>query len=65
MGRGVINIVIGGILVIGASSGKMVLIGTQSSLALGILGGVICAAGVVQMILAKKKKIPPDINPAG
>ena len=48
--RGIISIVIGSILVIGAVSGNMVLRGTQSSTGLAVVGGVVILVGVVRVI---------------
>ena len=44
------NIIFGLIMLVGGLSGEMVLIGTQSSDALTILGGVILAIGIFQVI---------------
>ena len=49
MKRGVPNIIIGGLLVAGGLSGKVVLIGTNSSVALAILGGIIVVAGIIRL----------------
>lgn len=43
------NIIIGGIFVVGGLSGQMVLIGTQSSGALVLVGLVLVGIGVRQM----------------
>ena len=44
------NIIFGLIMLAGGLSGEMVLIGTQSSDALAVLGGVILAIGIFQVL---------------
>ena len=43
------KIIIGLIMVIGGLSGKLVLVGTQSGIALAVLGGVFIAWGLMKM----------------
>jgi hypothetical protein len=43
------DVILGGILVIGALSGRLVLIGTKSSLALGVLGALMIVWGIRKM----------------
>ena len=49
MKKGLPNILIGGLLVAGGASGKFALIGTNSGVALAVLGAIIVVVGVVQM----------------
>jgi len=46
MVRGVINVIIGGAMIIGGLSGNLVLKGTQSGADLAVLGVVICLYGL-------------------
>ncbi len=50
------NIIIGLILLIGGLSGKMTLIGTNSSTALAVIGGVILIWGIIQMVRGASSK---------
>lgn len=47
--RGIINIVIGVVFIIGGLTGKMVFIGTQSGTALVVVGGVIILLGIFRL----------------
>jgi hypothetical protein len=47
--RGIISIVIGVVMVIGGLSGKLVMRGTESGVALAVLGGVIIAIGLFRL----------------
>ncbi|MCB1097979.1 MAG: hypothetical protein KDN22_20580 [Verrucomicrobiae bacterium] len=47
------NIIIGLVFVVGGLSGKMVLIGTNSSPALAVVGGLMLIWGIVQMVRNK------------
>ena len=47
--RGVISIVIGLVMVIGGLSGKLVMRGTESGVALAVLGGVVIAIGLFRL----------------
>mgnify|MGYP006971774057 CR=1 FL=1 len=48
--RGIINVIVGLVLVAGGLSGKMVLLGTNSSVLLAIIGGAIAALGVYGLV---------------
>lgn len=51
----VLNIVLGGVMVVGGLTGQLALLGTHSSTAL-VIAGVICAAlGVFQLVRAIKR----------
>jgi len=50
--RGMINIIIGAIFILGGLSGRLVLIGTHSGPALAILGGVLVVVGLLRMARA-------------
>lgn len=43
------NIIIGAVFIVGAMSGQMVLRGTNSSIALGVVGGGLILWGVIQV----------------
>jgi hypothetical protein len=47
--RGIISIVIGLVMIVGGLSGKLVLIGTHSGMALAGLGVVVILLGVMRM----------------
>lgn len=47
--RGIINIIIGIIFIVGGLSGKLVLLGTHSGGALAVLGGVLLVLGIFRM----------------
>jgi hypothetical protein len=47
--RGIISIVIGVVMVIGGLSGKLVMRGTESGVALAVLGGVLIAVGLFRL----------------
>ena len=49
MKRGVGNLVIGGICIAGGASGKLALIGTNSGVALLVVGAVMAGIGVWQL----------------
>jgi hypothetical protein len=51
--RGIISIVVGLILIIGGLTGKLVLIGTESGVALAAVGAVVAGIGVVRVIKAR------------
>lgn len=44
--RGIANVVIGGVMVVGGLSGNLVLKGTQSGGALAAVGGLLCCVGL-------------------
>ncbi len=48
--RGIISIIIGGIMIIGGLSGKLVLLGTNSGLALAAVGMVVAGIGVFRLL---------------
>jgi hypothetical protein len=50
-----IKIIIGLIMVIGGLSGKLVLVGTQSGVALAVLGAVLIVWGVVNLVRQKQR----------
>lgn len=47
--RGILNIIIGAVLIIAGLSGKMVLIGTSSGVALAVVGGIVLIIGLVRL----------------
>lgn len=51
--RGVINIVIGLVFIVGGLSGKMALRGTQNAPTLAAIGGVLLLVGGYQMVRSK------------
>lgn len=51
--RGVLNLIIGGVMVVGGLSGSLVLKGTQSGGALAAVGGVLCCVGIYRMTRPK------------
>ncbi len=48
--RGIINIVLGLVMVIGGLTGRLALIGTNSGVALAVFGGVLIALGGYRLI---------------
>ena len=52
-----IKIIIGLVMVIGGLSGKLVLVGTQSGVALAGLGAVLIVWGIVRMV--RQRQGPP------
>jgi hypothetical protein len=52
--RGVIDIVIGLVLIVGGLSGRMALIGTHSGGALALLGAVVLTIGLVRILKSKR-----------
>lgn len=52
MGTAIFNIVMGVLAILGGLSGDVVLLGTHSSTALIVIGGVIATLGVYQLIRA-------------
>ncbi len=51
--RGILQIVIGAIFILGGLSGKLVLLGTNSGQALAVFGGVLVVIGFVRMAKAR------------
>jgi hypothetical protein len=47
--RGIINIVIGAVMLIGGLSGAVVMRGTHSSMAIEILGGILILIGIYRL----------------
>ena len=61
MGAGIFNLVIGALAIVGSFNGYA-LIGTNSTTALGVVGGVIAALGVFQIIRSRtgtRRQPPP------
>jgi hypothetical protein len=49
-----LKIIIGLVMLIGGLSGKLVLVGTNSGVALAVLGGILIVWGIVKMIRQKQ-----------
>jgi hypothetical protein len=49
------NIIIGIVFIVGGLSGKLALRGTQSGQALAVVGGLLAAWGVFQVVRSRKK----------
>jgi hypothetical protein len=49
-----IKIIIGLVMVIGGLSGNLVLMGTNSGVALAVLGGILIAWGIAKMVRQKQ-----------
>ena len=49
-----VKIIIGLVMVIGGLSGKLVLVGTDSGVALAVLGVALIVWGIARMVAAKK-----------
>jgi hypothetical protein len=47
--RGIVNILIGGVFIVGGLSGKMVMRGTESGPALAVIGGVLVLVGLYRL----------------
>ncbi len=54
--RGIINIVIGAVMVVGGLSGNFVMKGTESGGALAALGGVIILIGVARLFMTNSEE---------
>ena len=52
--RGIINIVIGVVMIVGGLSGKLVFRGTNSGVPLAVLGGVLVALGLYRMVQGRQ-----------
>lgn len=50
------NIIIGLILLVGGLSGKLALIGTNSSTALAVVGGILVIWGIIQTVRGASSK---------
>jgi hypothetical protein len=48
--RGIVNIIIGVVFIVGGLTGRLALIGTNSGPALAVLGVVLIVVGVVRMV---------------
>ena len=48
--RGIINIILGLVMVVGGLTGRLALIGTNSGTALAVVGGVLIALGAFRLI---------------
>lgn len=59
MGRGIISIIIGGVMVVGGLSGGLVLRGTSSSGGLAVVGFIVIGLGVFRIIKANNQTPPP------
>ncbi len=51
--NGIVNVIIGLLLVVAGLSGKFVLLGTNSSILLAILGGGIAGMGVYRLVKSR------------
>jgi hypothetical protein len=60
------SLIVGIFMVIGGASGKLVLIGTNSSTALVIVGVVVAAFGLFQLLAGKKNEgVPANAESTG
>jgi hypothetical protein len=50
------NIIIGGVFVVGVLSGKLALIGTDSSMGITIVGGGLIVWGIVQLVRGQQEE---------
>ena len=55
MGAGIFNLVVGLVMIVGGASGKLTLLGTNSSVALIAVGVGIGGLGVFQLIKSRKR----------
>lgn len=55
MTRGILNLVLGGIMIVGGLDGGLVLRGTDSGGALAVFGAVLVALGLYRISSASKK----------
>ncbi len=53
MGRGIISVVIGLVMIVGGLTGNMALRGTNSGGALAVVGGIVAAIGVVRILSSR------------
>ena len=53
MGAGIFNLILGVAGLVGGLTGKMALIGTESSTALAVFGGGVAALGIYQIIRSR------------
>jgi hypothetical protein len=54
MGAGIFNLVIGGVMIAGGASGKLTLIGTNSSVALLVIGIGVAGLGLYQIVKSRR-----------
>ncbi|MCA8994435.1 MAG: hypothetical protein KDA88_20825 [Planctomycetaceae bacterium] len=54
--RGIVNIIFGGIMVVGGLSGQLVLRGTDSGGGLAIAGGVIILIGIIRLAMSSRSE---------
>lgn len=52
----IVNIVLGGAMLIGGVTGKLALLGTSSSPALAVAGAVVAALGVYQLVREVRRR---------
>jgi hypothetical protein len=57
MGRGIFNIVIGAVFIVGGLTGKLVFIGTSSGALLAVIGLGLCGLGAWSIV--KSRRAPP------
>ena len=55
MGAGVFNLLLGLVGLVGGLSGRLALLGTNSSVALAVVGGLIAAYGAYQIIRSRRR----------
>ena len=48
--RGIINIILGGVFIVGGLSGGLVMRGTDSGIALAVIGGFLVALGIYRLL---------------
>jgi hypothetical protein len=53
MWRGIVNLILGGLFIVGGASGQLVFIGTQSSIAILAFGVVLVGLGVYRIVKAR------------
>ncbi len=51
--KGISNIIIGGVFIVGGLSGNLALIGTHSGGALAVVGAILVVLGIVRMVRAR------------
>ena len=56
MGRGIVNLIIGGVMIVGGLSGNLVLKGTNSGEALAVFGGIICLFGLFRIFRGSQEE---------
>ncbi len=53
--RGIINIIIGLVFIVGGLSGRLALIGTQSGIALAVVGLLLVGLGIFRMVSSRNQ----------